>query len=461
MTALPVRAETAAPSSAPTPDIDNPLIGFYCGNLEDHLPWCRQMHLGYSKNRMQNIIIPHVKIENTVDERQITKLVKEIETVYTRNGIIPWLSLSLGWAATGFSSPDDVAGFFDRHGPAIDEWFRLLSVRLTNLNAPPELTPRRYRFESEANVYRYTGKPVIYYETTRRIYRIFKTHLPDSTLVISIAAAETFHAEEYLRPLLEYHRDTRPDEPLPFDGIQASCHGGEYMHSVNVHYEMQALFRDIFGDAEGMARFNRLIFWSNENSGFAVGRVSTPGIVYATDRERARQDIKCVTQYLALPGTLMVNVDRRLEGDRRPMHKDSFHNLNGLVQNGCGIFDRGMGFVSPARDLLEVFTRYIHEYRPAINTTTSAVRIFNWIHRKDPGNHRLLVWRESGDPDTVESIPLPGEWKGLEQVWVINLITGTEKQYPIDSVNQVIRMAVDDNPVVITPGREERLQDFH
>ena len=115
MTALPVRAETAAPSSAPTPDIDNPLIGFYCGNLEDHLPWCRQMHLGYSKNRMQNIIIPHVKIENTVDERQITKLVKEIETVYTRNGIIPWLSLSLGWAATGFSSPDDVAGFFDRH----------------------------------------------------------------------------------------------------------------------------------------------------------------------------------------------------------------------------------------------------------------------------------------------------------------------------------------------------------
>jgi len=433
------------------PDRDNPFTGFYCGHLEEHLPWCRRMHLGYSKNQMHNVIIPYLKSRNSVNDKHISKLVDAIENVYAKYNVIPWVSLSLNRVVAGFSTPDDVTVFFDQYGKAINDWFQILGTRLNHLNTEYDLKPRRYRFENEANVYRYTGKPVIYYETTRHIYPIFKAHLRDASMVISIAATETYHVEAYLRPLLEYHRDHFPKEPLPFDGIQASCHGGRYMHSVDVHYFIQALFRDVFGDAEGMDRFNRLVFWSNENSGFAVGQVSTQGIVYATDRERARQDIKCITQYLSLPGTLMINVDRRLEGDRRPKHKDSFHNLNGLVQNGCGIFDRGAGFISPAQEILELFTRYIHEYRPAFNNRTRAVRVFDWIHRADPGNHRLLVWREFGNEKEMEPIPIPGEWKGIKQVRVLHLIDQTETRCPVDSDDLLLRIRVDDNPLLIIP----------
>lgn len=445
---------TIVSTSPPAPDRDNPLIGFYCGRLTEHLSWCHRMHLGYSKNKKLNMIIPYKETNGNVNTRQIDTLINQIETDYSQYGIIPWLSLSLSWVTMTFGSIDDVSDFFNTNGPAIDRWFHQLSKGFNGLDTVHDLKPRRYRFESEANVYRFSGKPLIYYETTRHIYQMFQRYLPDATMVISIATAETCHAIDYLRPILEYHRETYPEMPLPFDGLQCSCHGKQYMHSVDVHNHIAALFRDVFGEKNGTDRFNRLIFWSNENSGFALGKPTTSGIVYATDQERARQDIKSVTQYLAIPGIVMVNVDRRTEGDRHPRHKNNYHNLNGLVQDGCGIFDRGAGAVSSAQASLELFTGYIHGYRPDKNETTSAVRTFDFVNRTHSSRHRLIVWREFGNAKNVEHIDIPEAWRSLESVWCINLITRVEQQVPIDRLKNVIELRIDDNPLLITPSKE-------
>jgi len=460
----------------------NPFSDYYFAGLHTQLDWCENMNIDLAQRRNGFLIIDYEGpvVCNTYDK--FDQLIDDITNEFQPRGIRPWDGFSFRKDyktifSTYYGNPNvleyqDVIAFYSDtdNKENIEDWLDCLQEELETFDESVMIY--RYRFENEAN-YHYGGYPEVYYEAVKGLYDLInpgsgpKRLHADSTLSISLVLGNEEGVSTYLKAMLDHHMavhnptwsgPTGPDYvPLPFDGIEYHATNPNYMMATNVYNAMKALFQSVLPASKWEEEWDRMVFWSCETSHEPIGVCPTKpaeAYFYNSDYDIARNDIKNITQFLSLPNVIQTNIDRRFDGFMYYKARDNGTCLNGLTQDGSGIFDRGRGFYSKAGKSLELYTRYFKGYKPEFNNDTAPLRIFTWEEVDPNPTKRLLVWNDRDKKYENETINLPVEWRFLLKVWSVNLITFEEKSYMITGLAPKITLPVGIDPIVLTPSLE-------
>ncbi len=415
-------------------------------DVSNHLDWCVDMNIQVAPVRKSDILI------GDPQDRYFTIF----ENEFKPREITPYLSLE-PMNKFGVKTLQEVQDYLDNNASQINEWFFKLKMNIDStwpITHQNETRLKRFRFGYEGNTFG-PSDPRAYYYACHAVYPVFRKHLDkDATMVICIAAVAPQMCVDYFRGMLEYYLEIRkPGEPLGFNGIDYHARNYNYKNSVEVYLAFKNVFEEVFENVSDPPNFSDLVFWNTETADYPIGSSQTVwGHVYeyCDYRDLLRYDIKNISQSLSIPNMLMINLDKRMNGNWGDKDLNGIFNIHGLTCDGIGLFDSGEAVISPAVDSLRTFSKYIYNYRPQFNSEVSTVRVFDYV--KDALYHRYVLWNDLGY-GTIENyqFQVPSTW---EKVIKINLVTGEEEVIPLPFLRKsVIGLDVGIDPILLTPNR--------
>ena len=419
-------------------------------DTEINVVYCDDMHIGVT-------VVGQGAIACDCPDSELDIRFTRYKEQFIPHQITPYMPLGFSppdesWGLVGTWTNEQIYQYCELHN--LSGWFNTLRKRIDE-TWHDQITPplRRYRILNEWNVFGPKDEEG-YLELCREVYFPFREQMhPDATIVISLASGD--NACSYLRKLLTRYKELYfhpgfPDhEDLPFDGLDLHCRNYDYMHCVKVYREMEATFNDVFEGCADAPQFSDMVIWFAETADIPNGNCTTElglSYEYISDNDMVRHDVKTICQALSLPNVLMINLDKRKDGDWDKKIKDGIYDLYGLINDGFGLWDRGDGVAKFSKDLLRKFALYTYDYRPLPNTVMDEVRVFDWV--KNDVNHRYVLWKDYGIGETQKTLQLPSTWR---TAWVINLVTNEEEYHRLGL--PLITVSVGEDPLLITPSR--------